>query len=292
MKNTNPHYTYVLIDPRTSLPFYVGKGSGDRDKTHLKEAQLPRNKQSNQEKCSVINDILSNGMEIKYKRHWFKTAKEAYTKERQLVKRWGRKKDGSGILTNLLPGGKGGASQSVYVFDKHTGNFIGLFLSQQEAAAKLKILESSISACLNGKAESAGDCVFSRTESINAKLIKEQRIELFELPSLRSIGVFNSTYEAAAAIGVNQTLIHNCLTGYQPQIRRKYIATYKGAHISPQTIFVQYDKNMKKLKEYSSLSEVIKSTKIDRSSILRCFRKTNRTAGGFIWKKEVRQQTS
>jgi len=62
---------YILIDPRTKLPFYVGKGKGKR----------------------FIENL---------------TEEDAFLLEHALIAWFGRKICGNGILTNLLSGGKNG----------------------------------------------------------------------------------------------------------------------------------------------------------------------------------------
>jgi hypothetical protein len=56
-------YVYHLIDPRDNKVFYVGKGSGDRDKQH--QIEVGTSKAINHAKCSKIDDILSSGLQVK-----------------------------------------------------------------------------------------------------------------------------------------------------------------------------------------------------------------------------------
>jgi hypothetical protein len=58
-------YVYLLVDPRSGVPFYVGKGRGLRHAAHGLEAEevagVPSQEQSR--KHSLINDIRGDGLE-------------------------------------------------------------------------------------------------------------------------------------------------------------------------------------------------------------------------------------
>jgi hypothetical protein len=96
------YYIYQLIDPRTNLPFYVGKGKGRRAKTHLWDVPETRNVY----KENKINDIRRNGHEpvIVYIAENIIDEQLAYDIESSLIKKYGRKGyDKNGILTNVCP---------------------------------------------------------------------------------------------------------------------------------------------------------------------------------------------
>lgn len=83
---------------RCGQPFYIGKGNGDRAKTHLYET-----KENNENifKFNKIQKIRKDGFEPFIKYHTKDISEnDAYDLEAQLIKEYGRKIDG-GILTNI-----------------------------------------------------------------------------------------------------------------------------------------------------------------------------------------------
>ena len=58
-QNKNNYYVYLLIDPRDNKIFYVGKGTGRRAKSHLKEKSFEK------EKNIKIKEIENSGNEVK-----------------------------------------------------------------------------------------------------------------------------------------------------------------------------------------------------------------------------------
>jgi hypothetical protein len=94
------YYIYILFDPRTRRPFYVGKGKGKRARQHL--WNLAR--EQNAYKTNVILDIRRNGFEpgIVYARSGIEHEDEAYDIERRVIEFWGRKGyDPGGCLANV-----------------------------------------------------------------------------------------------------------------------------------------------------------------------------------------------
>ena len=93
-------YVYQYINPITSLPFYIGKGSGDRKYSHLNETLETT---ENKRKYYKIQSLKKLGIdpiieEIKS----FENEEDAYRFETLLIQTYGRKGyDTNGILTNI-----------------------------------------------------------------------------------------------------------------------------------------------------------------------------------------------
>jgi len=96
------HYVYQYVDSKTDLPFYVGKGSGRRLQFHLWEARNGTCK--NKLLQNVILKVGEPRIEIV---QMFENAQDAYDLERKLVEQYGRRINGTGILTNIDVGGRG-----------------------------------------------------------------------------------------------------------------------------------------------------------------------------------------
>jgi hypothetical protein len=96
----NIYYIYQYLDPRTNLPFYIGKGSGDRMYRHLAET---KDKTENRKKYAVIKGLQNKGLEpIVEKIAENLTEVVAYEMERKLIEQYGRRDlDEGGILTNI-----------------------------------------------------------------------------------------------------------------------------------------------------------------------------------------------
>lgn len=116
------YYVYELIDPRHNIPFYVGKGTGRRAKTHLWEVPETRN----EHKENKIAAIRREGLEptIKYIVENIEDEEIAYDIEASLIKHYGRKGyDRDGILTNICvdsrpPNHKGKTYEEIYGIER------------------------------------------------------------------------------------------------------------------------------------------------------------------------------
>jgi hypothetical protein len=102
----NRFYVYTYSYP-TGEHFYVGKGTGTRDKRHLRDAKTLDKAVSWCQK--VIKSILKKGKEPIIKRLIDKVDNElACFIEQEYIAKHGRKDLGTGILVNCTDGGDGG----------------------------------------------------------------------------------------------------------------------------------------------------------------------------------------
>lgn len=96
----NIYYVYGLIDPRTDLPFYIGKGKDNRYEHHFRETL---ENTENIHKHYKIQYLQNNGYEISVIKFYENLCEnEAYLLEEELIRKYGRYKiDQNGILTNI-----------------------------------------------------------------------------------------------------------------------------------------------------------------------------------------------
>jgi len=119
-------YVYVLMDPLKPGPFtysffgrkytfpfevfYVGKGKGDRVTDHGRWARTHPKPQKRQHKLNRIRKLHRLGLEpIEKKISMHEEECLALVKEMLLIEKIGRRLTKDGPLTNLTPGGEGGA---------------------------------------------------------------------------------------------------------------------------------------------------------------------------------------
>src|SRR5882672_3489063 len=95
-----PYYVYVLVDPSSLVPFYVGKGKGTRAFHHVRDVRRNR-KSYNTLKDSVIHSILASGAQpiVEFIAQGL-TEGLAYDLEQTLIDHHGLMSEG-GQLTNL-----------------------------------------------------------------------------------------------------------------------------------------------------------------------------------------------
>lgn len=107
------YYVYGLIDPRTNLIFYIGKGKGKRVLQHFK---VKLRVQSNTDKLKIIEEIQKAGLETDHIIISENLNEEAaLLLERILIHRFGRKIFGEGSLSNIVPGGKWSKESSYFI---------------------------------------------------------------------------------------------------------------------------------------------------------------------------------
>lgn len=100
------YYVYEYVDPRNMLPFYIGKGKGDRKTYHLLESELST---ANLKKYRKIKKIRSLGLEpiINILVDGIQDEESAYQIEEEYIQKYGRQGfEENGILTNICLGAR------------------------------------------------------------------------------------------------------------------------------------------------------------------------------------------
>jgi hypothetical protein len=96
-------YTYILIDPDTLDPFYIGKGKDNRAEKHIQDKRPSL-------KSDRIQQIKEKGYLNYIIEYFIKDVDEetAFYFEKELIKKYGRLDLNTGILCNMTDGGEGG----------------------------------------------------------------------------------------------------------------------------------------------------------------------------------------
>ena len=110
------YYTYVYSDPRTDIPFYVGKGCGDRANVHLSLSQC-RNKQVKGRIRQLYSEGLAPSVEITHR----DSEALALIHEQLLIGMYGRRDLEQGPLFNHTDGGECGMSGYIFT-EEHRRN--------------------------------------------------------------------------------------------------------------------------------------------------------------------------
>lgn len=94
----NDFYVYAWLRP-CGTPFYIGKGRGNRDRAK---------KTGNSLFMRTLSKMASRGEDYRVVRLYENLAEaDAHSLEILEISKWGRRCDGSGVLTNLTDGGEG-----------------------------------------------------------------------------------------------------------------------------------------------------------------------------------------
>lgn len=98
----NHAYVYILLDPITNEPFYVGKGHGGRAQGWLTDKKI-------NPVTSRISDIRKTGGEPIIEISELMSEDDAWAEEKALIASIGRVRLGTGPLLNKTSGGDGGS---------------------------------------------------------------------------------------------------------------------------------------------------------------------------------------
>jgi len=142
-------YVYTYSYPDGGLPFYVGKGCGERDTKHLRSARCAS--ESKSFNIRTILKLLRNNQEPVITRIVENVDEElALFIEEEFITKYGRRDLGTGVLTNLTNGGDGvsGFVRSEESKAKHSKSTTGtnhhFYGKKMKVETKAKISKSHI----------------------------------------------------------------------------------------------------------------------------------------------------
>lgn len=186
-------YTYVYYDPDTMIPFYVGKGYGSRDRSHIQEARRWDRKISNRrhknymklshicqlldrEKLPIIVRVLSSENE-----------EAVLLEEQRLIALFGKRYNQTGCLTNFADGGETGSRPSEPGIERLRARWKGVtrtktveHISRHKASIQTKIyhtpngdfISSTDAAAANNVSH---NCIIRRCVKFNDSVVRVSR---------------------------------------------------------------------------------------------------------------------
>lgn len=184
MENDSMYYVYALIDPRSKLPFYVGKGKGERWKHHLGQS---KRRNDNWFKMCIIEDIRKDNLEpgVEFLATSILDEQLAYDIEALYIKQFKKRSEG-GLLVNICddnrpPNHKGKTYEEIYGPEeakKQKEKRVSHQLSVGGYGPKIFSKESreKISKALKGNKNSLG-CIPSDQARANMRNAHVKRIE-------------------------------------------------------------------------------------------------------------------
>ncbi len=102
------YYVYQMVDPKSNIPFYIGKGMGNRMYYHEALTLSGKVPHGNKLLFHKIKKILSESGTICYKKTDESLSEEdALKKEQFYIRQIGKRIDGTGPLCNITDGGEG-----------------------------------------------------------------------------------------------------------------------------------------------------------------------------------------
>ena len=305
------YYLYRHIRLDTNEPFYIGIGSkGLKWSYHRAFDKGSRNIYWKR----IVNKIEYE-VQILLESNDYEFIKQ---KEIEFISLYKRKIN-KGVLCNLTKGGdgtkghiakKGNEShhaKKVLQYDKE-GNFINIFYSLVEASKKTNIKAGLIAGCINNiKLEKAGNFRwFHYYENyalkidplpISRKSLIIQRNDKVYQYNLEGnfIREWDSIKEISIILNIRYDLIKRCIynksynsfTGFLWRFKSQNEGDKLKKHVCKFKKIEQYDKGLNFIKEWESVTEIIKELGFNFNQVSSCCRNEQKTCKGFIWKYKI-----
>jgi predicted GIY-YIG superfamily endonuclease len=207
---------YVHKNQKTEEVFYVGIGVSEQRANRFKS------KQRNQ---YWHNYVKHHGEPIVEVIARFEEREQAVKLETELIKKYGRRIDGTGNLVNITLGGDGGAfgvKQSKEVIEKRIGGLRGMKHSEQ-SRANMKAAQNrpEVKAKHDKYKNNPQWREMQRNFKIGKKLSVEQKEKIAN--SLKRIvlntetGIYyNGLKDAANSVNINLNTLRGMMAGYRP----------------------------------------------------------------------------
>jgi hypothetical protein len=233
----NKYYIYLILDTRKVSgityngvtidyqPFYVGKGKNNRINEHFRPSLLKVNNIKNNIIKRVILDTGKPPITCKIFEGL--TEEEAFNKEIELIKFFGRIDKGTGILANHTDGGEGHSGYNkpklykrkvIYQYDL-TGKLIKKWSHIDEAAKAAGVLNGNISTSIK-RGGTCGGFIWSYVKILpNTKTryqmpIKYTDIQQIDIKTNEVLKIFSNALEIEKELNLRsgaRNKIYECL---------------------------------------------------------------------------------
>lgn len=294
-------YVYQLVDPRTKLPFYIGKGKNNRAGAHITEAKRSPNKWSNVRKCQYIRNLWDMGLSpvLEYIAT-NATEQEALDCELMLIHKYGRVHDGSGILTNVhahnAPSNKKSTPVVAYTI---SGALVGSYPSLTAAAQTIGVHKSTLCAALNKRCSTAGGFRwFHADEPFSYSPHSGSPVDQYNFDG-ELVASYESQQTAANTTSVLYSQIADCCAG-RASAAGGYQWAYRGERprhpVTTRMIAVNSNRELVALDAtgavvgvYNSIKAAVLDTNANATGISDCCAARKKTSGGLGWKWRIKK---
>lgn len=289
----NRFYVYVLWDNK--VPFYVGKGLGNRMYQHIKDSTSSRYLKLRSVHMKIKQMIRCNRL-ITYEQIWCCNEKQAFEIEKLLIKQYGRKDLKLGTLCNLTDGGEGVSNQSLSTIVKRTKHHIGAKRSELSrynmSMAQLNRRQLGYSASIYTRNKQRLNRIgYKHSTEVRQKLTQShsRQIQQFDL-SGEFIQTFESLKSAAEYVGLkNHTPISKSCKFPMKYTAAGYYWIYSNDNHRIHYSVEQYDMNGNYITSFDNVNECAKRFNCSPSGIIRCCNNLLLSYIGYKWKRVNKQ---
>lgn len=286
------YYVYLLIDSSSGVPFYVGKGTGNRMFGHERDAM----NESYQHRSvhAKIRALKAAGVDIAYKQIQCSSEDEAFVLEQQLICEIGRRDLGLGPLRNLTDGGEGVRNQTTETIEKraawHRGRKRSPEALQRMSEVQLarKLAGHVTSSDTKEKQRAALASKNLQTDAVKRKRVENttKRVQMWSMDGTQLLATFDSADIAAKAVGLKRGGgIKSCcvqLLDHAGGYKWKYEQyTISPVLLRPVHQIDPLTENV--VQTWHHLKDAAKHVGVSIQQVLNCIRGRHHTAGTFVW---------